>query len=369
VTVETMSLAVRRSLALVALVVPLALAVGTRADAGLGSRGTRDAQLHKLLATAVARVHAPGGVLLVRTPHSTWVRSIGAAKLARSYEHPKPGRRVPMPVKGRFRIASITKTYTAALVLRLAVDGMLSQTDTVEHWLPARLPHGAGTHITIRDLLAQRSGLQDGSVVYPDQILVAGPPGRFYYANANYVLLGEIVEAATHSTYAAQLETRILQPLGLKRTVVARGPVTAPGLVRGYGWGYVGGLRVDETTASDSTPAPASGIVSDALDVARFERALFAGKIVPRVVVAQMQTPMPLDGFDGHGYTAYGLGLMRFPSRCGDAWGHRGHGIGYTAWMLGTRDGARTAVLLLNETLPWEATMKVNPFVERALCT
>jgi hypothetical protein len=82
-----------------------------------------------------------------------------------------------------------------------------------------------------------------------------------------------------------------------------------------------------------------------------------------------MQTPMPLDGFDGHGYTAYGLGLMRFPSRCGDAWGHRGHGIGYTAWMLGTRDGARTAVLLLNETLPWEATMKVNPFVERALCT
>ena len=367
-TVETMLLAVRRPLALVVLVVPLALAVGTRADAGFDSHGTRDAQLRKVLATAVARVHAPGGVLLVKTRRSTWLRSIGAAKLARSHEHPKPGRRVPMPVNGRFRIASVTKTFTAALVLQLAVDGTLSQTDTVEHWLPGRLPNGAGTHITIRDLLAQRSGLQDGSAVYPELIVVAGPPGRFYYANANYVLLGEIVEAATHSTYAAQLETRIFQPLGLKRTVVARGPVTAPGLVHGYGWGYIGGLRVDETTASDSTPAPASGLVSDALDVARFERALFAGRVLPRDVVAQMQRPMPLDGFDGHGYTAYGLGLMRFPTRCGDAWGHRGHGLGYTSWMLSTRDGARTAVLLLNETLPWGPTMNVNPFVERALC-
>jgi D-alanyl-D-alanine carboxypeptidase len=371
----------KRPLALVVLT-PLVLAGAIRANAGFGAHNaprastspvvheTRDAQLRALLATAVARARAPGGVPLVKTRRSTWLRSIGAAKLARSYGHPKAGRRMPMPVRGRFRIASITKTYTAALVLQLTVDRTLSLDDTVERWLPGRLPNGAGTRITVRELIEHRSGLQDGLAVYPGTIVIAGPPGRFYYANANYTLLGEIVEAATHSAYAALLETRILHPLGLARTEVARGPITPPGLVHGYAPEPIGSLRVDETTAADSTPAPASGIVADATDVARFERALFSGKIVPADVVAEMQKPMPLDGFDGHGYTAYGLGLMRFPSRCGDAWGHRGHGIGYTAWMLSTRNGARTAVLLLNDgILSWKATMKVNPFVTRALCT
>jgi D-alanyl-D-alanine carboxypeptidase len=352
---------------LLVVVASLALAAGTQAGS---AHKSRNAKLRDLLAAAVARAHASGGVLLVKTPKSTWVRSFGAAKLARSYEHPKPEHRVPMPTRGQFRVASITKTYTAVLVLKLVVDGTLSLDHTVDRWLPGRLPGGAGAHITILQLLQHRSGLQDGLSSYPGQIIVAGPPGKFYYANANYALLGEIVEAATHSTYAERLETLILHPLGLSRTVVARGPVTPAGLVHGYAPEPVGRLRVDVTSASDSTVAPAAGIVSDALEVARFERALFTGHVLPPDVVASMQTPLPLDGFDGHGYIAYGIGLMRFPTCCGAVWGHRGHGIGYTAWMLSTPDGARTAVLLLNTgVLSWPLTLKVNPLVERALCS
>jgi D-alanyl-D-alanine carboxypeptidase len=123
---------------------------------------------------------------------------------------------------------------------------------------------------------------------------VAGPPGSFYYANANYTLLGEIVAAATHSTYEEQLQARVLRPLGPTRTEVARGPVTLAGLVHGYSPkpATPRGLRIDETSWTDPTPAPAGSIVSDAVDVARFESALFAGDLLPPALLALMQTPV-----------------------------------------------------------------------------
>ena len=113
----------------------------------------RDATLRKLLAAAVARANAPGGVLLVQTAGRTWRRAFGVAQLAHSYTHPAGEHRVAMPVTGRFRIASITKTFTAALVLQLVAEGRLSLDDTVEEWLPGRVKDGAGRRITVRDLL------------------------------------------------------------------------------------------------------------------------------------------------------------------------------------------------------------------------
>lgn len=332
---------------------------------------TRDAVLRKLLATALARANAPGGVLLVQTAGRTWRRALGLAQLPHSYTHPAGEHRVPMPVNGRFRIDSITKTFTAALVLQLVAGGRLSLGDTVEEWLPGRLAEGAGRQITVRDLLQHRSGLRDAGLVFGNSFIVAGPPGTFYYANANYALLGEIVAAATGSTYEQELDARIIRPLGLLRTEVAQGPITPPGLVHGYSPQPVvpGGLRLDETSWVDSTAPPAGSVVSDARDVATFVQALFAGRVVPADDVRLMQTPMPLDGFDGRGYTAYGSGLMRFPSRCGEAWGHRGHGPGFMSYALSTADGRRTAVLLLNDgILSDDITKRLNPLVERALC-
>jgi D-alanyl-D-alanine carboxypeptidase len=273
---------------------------------------------------------------------------------------------------GRFRIDSITKTFTAALVLRLAAAGKLSLNDTVEHWLPGRLADGTGAVITVRDLLDHRSGLHDGGPVAPTPFVVAAPPGQFYYANVNYGLLGEIVAAATHATYEQDLDAEIIKPLGLTQTEVARGPATPRGLVHGYSPKPVvpRGLRLDETAWDDPTPAPAAGIVSDVRDVATFVRSLFTGRVVGRDDLALMETPMSLEGFDGRGYTAYGLGLMRFPTPCGDAWGHRGHGPGFMSYALSSLDGSRTAVLLLNDgILSDDVTIRLNPLIERALCT
>src|SRR5215204_4131683 len=92
----------------------------------------RDDKLRRLLKTIVAQSNAPGGVLLVQTPTGTWRRAVGAARLAHSVGGPAGApRRLPMRVSSRFRIASVTKTFTAALVLRLVADQLLSLEDSV----------------------------------------------------------------------------------------------------------------------------------------------------------------------------------------------------------------------------------------------
>jgi D-alanyl-D-alanine carboxypeptidase len=331
------------------------------------SRGTsappsRDAKLRSLLSTLVATAKAPGGVLLVRTPTGTWRASVGAAQL-------RPER--PLQVTDRFRVASVTKTFTAALVLRLVSEGALSLDDTVERWLPGRLPNGAGSAITIRALLGHRSGLvNEGDDLGP--ITVAGPPNSFHYANANYQLLGAVVEAATGATFADELASRILEPLDLTRTELAAPADVPPGLVHGYSPAPArpGGPRLDLTTVPYLAPAPAGGLVSTAADLARFASALVSGQVVPSDLLALMRTPGSVAGYPTAGYTAYGLGLMRFPSPCGAAWGHRGRTPGYTSYVLFSANGRRTAVALLNDgTLPDTLALKVDKVVADALCT
>jgi D-alanyl-D-alanine carboxypeptidase len=329
---------------------------------GTSVGGSPDAKLHGLLSAIVARSNAPGGVLLVETQAGTWRGSIGLARL-------KP--RVAMRTSNRFRVASVTKPFTAALVLQLAAERKLSLDDTVERWLPGRLPNGAGSAITIRELLAHRSGLVNvGSGTGP--IAVSGPPGAFNYANANYELLGAIVEAATGSSYASELSSRILRPLDLAHTELPVPDAPLPGLAHGYSPGAPrpGAPRLDLTSVPNGLPPAAAGLVSSAEDLARFERALFVGKIVPNAFVALMQTPGTVTGYHTLGYTAYGLGLMRFPSPCGDAWGHRGKINGYASYLLSSADGKRTVVVLVNDgELPDALVVKLNRLVERALCS
>lgn len=81
-------------------------------------------------------------------------------------------------VDRRFRVASVSKTFLAAVVLQLAAERRLTLDDTVERWLPGGLPNG--DRVTIRELLEQTSGIVDGTVE-PQE------PGTFQYANENYV--------------------------------------------------------------------------------------------------------------------------------------------------------------------------------------
>jgi D-alanyl-D-alanine carboxypeptidase len=317
----------RRYLAALVAVAVGVLATGAVAAPDAPSQ-SRDSKLRATLAALTKRASSPGGVLHVQTPARTWSGAVGLARI-------KPKR--SMRVSDRFRVASVTKTFTAALVLQLANDGALSLDDSVERWLPGRLEDGAGARVTVRHLLSHTSGLNDDVPEW-----VAGPPGPFYYANSNYLLLGEIVRAATGSSFGDELSRRILVPLRLRDTAVSS-QTAPPGIVHGYSPSLP---RVD-LTALPMT-GPDGGLISTARDLVAFQRALFAGRVIPLPLVEAMQAPGSVQGFASAGYDAYGLGLMRFPSRCGAAWGHRGRHEGYTSLVLSTADGRRTVAALLN---------------------
>jgi D-alanyl-D-alanine carboxypeptidase len=146
------------------------------------------------------------------------------------------GIRRPSPDQ-RFRVGSVTKTFTATIVLQLAAEERLRLGDALERYLPGVVPDG--TRITIRQLLNHRSGLANvtdnalwlerasGSPsTRPIDVLrfaashplTFRPGSRWEYSNTNYIALGLVIEKATGHPYRQELEQRILEPLGLDST-------------------------------------------------------------------------------------------------------------------------------------------------------
>ncbi len=204
---------------------------------------------------------------------------------------------LPIDVRDRFRVGSITKTFVAVIVLQLVNEHLLRLGDTVERWLPGVVP--GGSRITVRELLAYRSGLanyaSDASFLRrtvaeprrrwtPRQLVrvalaegpVARPGKRFAYASTNYVLLGLVVERATGTSLERQLRGRILAPLGLKGTSFVPGRRIPGGYAHGYAPtehdGIVGSLATarDRSKVSASWAWAAGAIVSAAPDLSRF---------------------------------------------------------------------------------------------------
>jgi D-alanyl-D-alanine carboxypeptidase len=168
--------------------------------------------------------------------------------------------RRPVSPDGYFRIASVTKTFVATLMLQLAGDGRLSLDDTVERWLPGVVSGNGndGRTITIRRLLQHTSGIHDD---YPDytsakdfyqhrydtytaeQIVARAMlhqpdfrPGKGWsYSNTGYVLLGLIIQRVTGHPWHEELRDRILRPFGLDHTFW---PGTSPTLPRPHAASY-----------------------------------------------------------------------------------------------------------------------------------
>ena len=263
----------------------------------------------------------------------------------------------------RFRIGSVTKTFVAALVLRLAEDGSLRLDDTVERWLPGLVPGGRA--ITLRHLLSHTAGLPDYvedprlrsepdrrwkprelvSLALARTAERARPGRRFAYASTDYVLLGLIAEKAGGARLEEQLRRRLFQPLGLRRTTfepgVARGDV-----VHGYRppshQGVVTGEPVDVAREPAWWAWAAGGIVSTAEDLQRFFAGLLRGRVLGPALLRAMETMVPA------GRQRYGLGLAEFPTPCGPALGHTGNVQGTVAVAWSTRDASRQVVLVVN---------------------
>jgi D-alanyl-D-alanine carboxypeptidase len=295
---------------------------------------------------------APGVLVAVRENGRVRTTTRGVADRERS---------LPMRADARFRIGSVTKTFVAALVLRLVEDGRLRLDDSVERWLPGLVP--GGRSVTVRQLLSHRSGLADyvddprlqrrsARQWQPRQLvsIAASRPGgsapgtRYAYSNTNYVVLGLLAERVGGAPLGRLLRDRLLVPLGLDHTSFAPGPLGADH-VKGYRppshQGIVTGRPVREADAAWWAWA-AGGIVSSAGDLQRFFAALLRGRALEPRSLSQMERLRPA------GRLRYGLGIATFPTPCGPAWGHTGNVQGTVTVAWNRRDASRQVVVVVN---------------------
>ena len=262
-----------------------------------------------------------------------------------------------------FRIASMTKPYTATVVLQLVDEGVLRLDDTVEQWLPDIVADG--DRITVRDLLHHTSGVaeyfEDPAVLQPylegdydyvwtprqlieiaDDLGATSQPGtEWSYSNTNYAIVGLIVEAATGRTLGDEMQTRIFDELDLEHTTFAVDTTLDPNIARGY---LMGGDAPVDVTGVYPFPWGAGNIVSDAADAATFSRALFEGSLLPPALLGEM-LPGPDDDVQ------YGLGVMAWSLSCGMAYGHDGGFAGYSTRALFHESGRQVVILANSITL------------------
>ena len=194
-------------------------------------------------------------------------------------------------------------------------------------------------------------------------ICAAFAPGTSWqYSNTNYIVLGLVVEKATGDTIEHQLAQRIFLPLGLTHTTFE----TEPALSGRHADGYIrrNGVLVDVTRFSPSFAWSAGAIASTVDDLARFEQALLAGKLLPAPQLKEMQATSA-DGI----VTDYGLGLGLAHTPCGKFWGHNGDYPGYLTFIAERADGRRQVVLeTTTDSIAGAAADAYRRVLVRTLC-
>jgi D-alanyl-D-alanine carboxypeptidase len=329
------------------------------------------ARLQQILDAAVADGYIPGVVLAVQIPdQAPWA---GASGLADRRQQ------LPMEPNTRVRIASISKVFTAVVVLQLVEEGRIALDAPMTTWLPDLVPNGEA--ITVRNLLNHTTGLYDfvedrnfigkgyqnpdrvweprELVAYATQHHPAFAPGaenRWDYSSTNYVILGMIVEQVTGNTLATEMRQRIFAPLELESTFFVPEEEVQGTQARGYSHG------TDQTDISLSIVFATANIVSTASDVQRFARAIVEGELL------QPATQEILYRFvDGKGQynmpdLAYGEGIMlnrlpvgpsadgqKRPAEASTVVGHIGGFGGFRSAMWATPESGISIALAVNQ--------------------
>ncbi len=313
---------------------------------------TERALLHRL-ALAQAEGRAPSVVAgTLREGERVWAAARGAGAVDAAY-----------------RIGSVTKTFTAVLLLQLRDEGALALTDPLVDHLP-----GVGGPATLLQLLTHTSGVASElpgpwweRVPGPDPAgllaaLDGEPPrleagARLHYSNVGFALLGEVVARRRGAPWARVLQERLLAPLGLRRTgLTSLGPAVAGWAVHPHA-----DLLLAEPSVSTGAMAPAGGLWSTVSDLIRWGAFLAgdSGDVLHPDTLEEMQQPAAVA--DGPAWTtAWGLGLQLARVDGRRLVGHGGSMPGFVASLFvepATGDGA---VALANATSGVPATRLVQ---------
>jgi D-alanyl-D-alanine carboxypeptidase len=250
-----------------------------------------------------------------------------------------------------YRIGSISKTFTATLVLKAVEEGRIQLSQNIGTFFPSIKN---ADKITIGQLLNHHSGIHNFTggaefmkwrTQYKSEkelidIIAAGgsdfePGNKAWYSNSNYVLLSYILEHVYNKPYAAILSEKIISPLHLQHTQFGDSALSANAKT----WSYtfeLGWNLVEETNLS--IPMGAGGIVLTGDDLALFLDALFGNRIISKEMVQEMEAQT--DGF--------GFGLFKKPFLETTGYGHDGNIDGYNSYFYYFPNKHLTYVLLSN---------------------
>jgi CubicO group peptidase (beta-lactamase class C family) len=298
-----------------------------------GSAQTLDkAKLDQFFDRLAEKNKAMGSLTITRDGNILYMRAIGYSQISGTEKK-------PLTAANRFRIGSITKMFTAAMILQLVEEGKLKLTDTLDKFFP-QIPNAQ--KITIAQILAHRSGIHDSLIdpnlrpssktnaITKDEMLALiakgkpdfEPGAKHSYSNSGYLLLGLILEKLTGKPYGEALKERVTSKIGLADTYTATGNIDVN---RNESLTYfkTGGDWKQVPETHPSLLFSAGAIVSTPNDLAKFIRALFDLKLISQESLDQMKTIRDGDG----------MGMEPFTFAGKTFYGHTGGGDNYGAWL------------------------------------
>lgn len=342
-----------------------ALLVGlTVAAAPARAQDTRAATLREYLAAAAALGHLNGSILVAERGTILVDTAYGFANMELGV------RNTP---ETRFRVASVSKQFTAMAVLMLAADGKLRVSDPISMYLDSLPSEWSG--ITIHHLLRHTSGISDyegwfggySTQAYSDYMsqehaaeriardarrrpLDFEPGSKFSYSNSAYILLGFIIERAAGMPYEQFLHERIMVPVGMMSSAQDRSDLITPGRAQGYQLregaypiAYFNGLaRTDYRNAVYQLMEPPqadAGLITTARDLYKWDQALYTDDLIARAMLDSMFTP---------GLGHYGYGWFINNGKDGVTHEHSGGLPGFGCYIMRIPDSQRTIILLGN---------------------
>lgn len=345
------------------------IAVPEPAHGGFTATAATRRALQKRLDQLRERHGVPGISVTILFPDgSSWVGVSGAADVAS---------KAPVTTSTAFAIASVSKTFTAALVLALAQDGTIQLDAPVRSYLPDLK---VNARITVRQLLDHTSGLRD-YFFHPaiDRKLITDPRRRWdatdalkhvgkayfkpgtgwHYSNTNYLVLGMLAERVAGAPLADQVRARFLEPLGLRHTWYQ--PTEEAGADTAHGYRFASGAKdapaIDLSDGSGLMPftsvvtaaAGAGGFASNSTDLVRWARALYAGAVLSEASVDAM-----LGGISEtelyQPRVPYGLGVQRLDLDGVPSFGHSGRLLGFRSAVRWLPDEDIAIAVLTNQS-------------------
>lgn len=265
-------------------------------------------QLDALLTPLLPADQPGAAVLVARNGKAIYRRGFGLADVER---------KLPMAPEAVFRIGSVTKQFTSALVMRLVDQGRLALADPITKYLPDYPTNGQV--ITIENLLTHTSGIANYTELpaFHGQMtqalsqermidLFKNEPRTFAvgegwaYSNSGYYLLGVIIEKVTGRSYAENLQQEIFGPLGMTHSGYGTDQPTLPGEAHGYN--RDGDRVVPADPLSMALPFAAGSIVSSVDDLLKWDNGLNAGKVLKPESLKRTFTPFVQKNGRSSGY-------------------------------------------------------------------